>query len=450
MSIFPKNPKGFSLVGILVGVSLLGLLTLGMMQVFSNMLKNQNFGKFRTEVENFGEEFRVQLGSEAICTATFTGTLLNPAVAVTKPLIKDASGNTVYSTNTDMGDHSFKIASMDLKSSPTAPWYVEDDPVAGTGRMTLTVNYQALMSQSGAKDAFRTYVLSTRRDATGKLVSCSALAKMSDGIWRYNTSTVSSIYYNGGNVGIGTTTPTSTFQNVGSLGLNYVVVTATSYLVKATDHVIVANPAAVATMTLPTAVGIGGRIYTIKNNSTFVVTILPNGTEKIDGGSNFLLNTQYQNVSVISDGSNWNVVSSIASNSSVFCSGATEVKITANANNINLFSLAGSPTAAGKWQFTINNGVIVGSTSTASPALTTGVFPAGSTLCLLNRGVIVGRGGDGATGVGFIIAAVGFGPIRPTIPGGAGGPALVLNFPLTISNQGAIWGGGGGGGGGGG
>ena len=443
-----RNQKGFSLVGILVGVSLLGLLTLGMMSVFSNMLKNQNFGKFRTEVENFGEEFRVQLGSEAICTATFSGTLLNPAVSVTKPLIKDASGNTVYSTNTDMGDHSFKIASMDLKSSPTAPWYVEDDPVAGTGRMTLTVNYQALMAQSGAKDAFRTYVLSTRRDATGKLVSCSALAKMSDGIWRYNTSTASSIYYVGGNVGIGTTTPTSTLQNVGSLGLNYVVITNTSYAVKETDHVIVANPAAAATMTLPTAVGIGGRIYTVKNNSLFTVTILPSGSEKIDGGSNFLLNAQYQNVSLMSDGSNWNVVSTIASNSSAFCSGATEVKITADANNVNLFSLAGSPTSPGKWQFTINNGVVVSSADTTTPAMDTGIFPAGSTVCLLNRGFILGRGGAGGSGRDGGVTGSGATGQGPQ-PGKAGGTALVLNYPVTISNQGAIWGGGGGGGGGG-
>ena len=442
-----QNEKGFSLAGILVGVALLGVLTVGTMEVFSNILKNQNFSKFRTEIENFSEEFRTQLGSEAICTATFSGTLLNPAVPVTKTIIKDANGGTLYSTNVDMGDHSFKIASMDLKSSPTTPWYIEDDATAGTGRMTLTLDFQATTAQSGSKDAFRTFILSTRRSGTGTLLSCSALAKMSDGIWRYNTSTASSIYYVGGNVGIGTTTPTSTLQNLGSLGLNMTTVTSIAYTVTSTDHVIVANPTAAATLSLPTAVGISGRVYTVKNNSLFTVTIVPNGTETIDGGPNFLLNKQYQNVTLISDGSNWNVVSSIASSSSAFCSGATEIVVSANANNVKLSTLAGNPTSAGKWQFTINNGVVISSTTTATPAMDTGVFPAGSTICLLNRGFIVGHGGDGGYGQDGQVPATN---VRYAIGGSAGGAALVLQYPITISNQGSIWGGGGGGGGGGG
>ena len=301
--------SGFSLAGILVGVALLGVLTVGTMEVFSNMLKNQNFSKFRTEVENFGEEFRVQLGSEAICTATFSGILLNPAVPVNKTIIKDANGGTLYSTNTDMGDHSFKIASMDLKSSPTSPWYIEDDPTAGTGRMTLTLDFQATTAQSGPKDVFRTFILSTRRDTNGKLLSCSALAKMSDGIWRYNTSTTSSIYYTGGNVGIGTITPTSTLQNLGSLGLNITTVTSAAYTITSTDHVIVANPTVNATVTLPTAIGISGRIYSVKNNSTFSITIAAFGAETIDGAPNFILSSQYQSITLISDGTNWSIVS---------------------------------------------------------------------------------------------------------------------------------------------
>ena len=214
-----KNKKefGFSLVGILVGVSLLGILTLGMTQFFSSMLKNQNYTKFRTEIENFGEELRAQLGSESVCTATFSGILLNPAIPINKSTVKNGAGATLYSTNVDMGDHSFKIASMDLKSLGTTPWYSEDDASSGTGRMILTIAYRATTAQAGASDAYRTYTLATRRDATGKLVSCSALAKMTDGIWRYNTSTTSSIYYSGGNVGIGTTTPRVSLQVEGAV-----------------------------------------------------------------------------------------------------------------------------------------------------------------------------------------------------------------------------------------
>ena len=206
------NKNGFSLAGILVGMALLGILTIGMMEMFSGMLKGQNYNKFRTQVENFGEELRSQLGISAICTATFSTTQLDPNTSVTIPLIKDAAGNAIYKVNTSYGDNSFKITSMDLKSSPTQPWYTEDNPATSSGRMILTVNYHALAQQAGPADFFRTYTIATHHDPQKKLTDCAALAKMSDGIWRYNSTTLADIYYTGGNVGIGTSAPTATLE----------------------------------------------------------------------------------------------------------------------------------------------------------------------------------------------------------------------------------------------
>ena len=209
------SQKGFSLVGILVGVSLLGILTMGMTQVFSNMLKNQNYNKFRTQVENFGEELRSQLGASVLCTANFTGLVLDPHTDKNITAIKNADGNIIYQTGVDYGDHSFTIASMDFKSTATSPWYVEDNATTKTGRAILTVNYRATAEQAGPKDYFRTYTLQTHSDPTGKLTDCAAMAKMSDGIWRYNSTTLADIYYTGGSVGIGTIAPTAKLDVAG-------------------------------------------------------------------------------------------------------------------------------------------------------------------------------------------------------------------------------------------
>ena len=58
---------------------------------------------------------------------------------------------------------------------------------------------------------------------------------------------------------------------------------------------------------LPTAVGIAGRIYTLKaTNITFACTVDPAGTEEIDGASaSFTFGTQYERITIQSDGSNW-------------------------------------------------------------------------------------------------------------------------------------------------
>ena len=82
-------------------------------------------------------------------------------------------------------------------------------------------------------------------------------------------------------------------------------------------------------------------------------------------------------------------------------------------------------------EFVIDTGATCWSDDTNIAALTTGTnFPAG--LTITNKGKIMGRGGNGGN--------------LSNMNGGAGGPALELEVPVTIDNsQGYIGGGGGGG-----
>lgn len=61
------------------------------------------------------------------------------------------------------------------------------------------------------------------------------------------------------------------------------------------------------TLTLPTAVG-RVNMYTVKNVGVGVVTIQPQATQTIDGSANATLPVQYTSISLVSDGSHWNVV----------------------------------------------------------------------------------------------------------------------------------------------
>ena len=63
----------------------------------------------------------------------------------------------------------------------------------------------------------------------------------------------------------------------------------------------------VRTITLPTAVGIRGKIYVVKkiDSSTNVVTVDGDGSETIDGATTALLSAQYSALMIQSDGTNW-------------------------------------------------------------------------------------------------------------------------------------------------
>ena len=88
---------------------------------------------------------------------------------------------------------------------------------------------------------------------------------------------------------------------------------------------------------------------------------------------------------------------------------------------------------------TINAGVYVYATSRAGYGFRTGTapLPAASTLTIVNRGYIIGKGGDGGRGANQGGGGLGSGQ--------NGGTALYVNVATSITNLGGIYGGGGGG-----
>jgi hypothetical protein len=64
------------------------------------------------------------------------------------------------------------------------------------------------------------------------------------------------------------------------------------------------------TITLPTAVGITGRLYVIRrvNSGANAVTVDGAGSETINGATTYSLTVQYQTVSLMSDGAGWMIL----------------------------------------------------------------------------------------------------------------------------------------------
>lgn len=64
------------------------------------------------------------------------------------------------------------------------------------------------------------------------------------------------------------------------------------------------------TITLPAAANIAGRQYTIRKSdaSANAVTVDGNASETINGAATYALTTQYQSVTIMSDGTNWMII----------------------------------------------------------------------------------------------------------------------------------------------
>ncbi|PKN54768.1 MAG: hypothetical protein CVU56_24815, partial [Deltaproteobacteria bacterium HGW-Deltaproteobacteria-14] len=121
--------------------------------------------------------------------------------------------------------------------------------------------------------------------------------------------------------------------------------------------------------------------------------------------------------------------------------------VSANTQNYDVFTQAGSPTTPRRIYVTINAGVTVSSASAATPAFSSGALPAGSVIELTNAGNIIGAGGNAGRGGGVDTRTYPYSWAAG--PGQAGGAAVQSSVPLEITNTGNIFGGGGGGGGGG-
>ena len=109
----------------------------------------------------------------------------------------------------------------------------------------------------------------------------------------------------------GATTATSTAQINGSFATP-VTNKTTTYTATISDHTLTADATSAAfTITLPTAVGITGRIYVIKKTdaSGNAVTVGTTSSQTIDGSTTYSLASQYKYVTVQSNGANWVITS---------------------------------------------------------------------------------------------------------------------------------------------
>jgi hypothetical protein len=108
------------------------------------------------------------------------------------------------------------------------------------------------------------------------------------------------------NNGFGTPTPTSTLQSGGSFAAAYVAKTG-AYTLTVNDYTVEVTTGT-HNQTLPTAVGIAGRVYHITNSGTGVVTVATTSSQtfvNVTATPTTLTLNQFETATVQSNGANW-------------------------------------------------------------------------------------------------------------------------------------------------
>lgn len=202
-----KSEKGFSLVEVMIATAALGGLALVLLNLSKQTTKSSTKYQFDTEVTLIINEINAILSDPTKCQATFnpTGTanIVNPG-SINGKYYTIGSGQAPAN---GYGNGGININGYAL----TIPATPNTD-----GTLSITFqNKNILKGSAGPSLLSKKINLYIQQDANGLITSCRSLSTSSADIWTRGTG--ANIYYNGGNVGIGTATPGTTFEVAGGI-----------------------------------------------------------------------------------------------------------------------------------------------------------------------------------------------------------------------------------------
>ena len=301
--------------------------------------------------------------------------------------------------------------------------------------------------------------------------AANAIMTSVDGItWTYRTNaavgTMSSVCWspkNGIFCAIGNTNNVSVSKYIQRFTSDVPVAAYPSYVAKAASYALnisddVIGVTAAATITLPSAIGIQGKKFTVNNASGgYNVTFATTSSQTIGGWTigTFVLSNKNEHLTVISDGANWQVVSlnkGVTVQTFVSSSGTYTTPVLAKSLRVQLVGGGGGGSVGGTAQTTApTNGVATTFGTASAGGGVAGIFDGGGgTGGTSSAGPVIGVALAGGAGGGRIRT---FGGTLPTVLGGAGGSSCFGGAGVgsvngvTAAGAGVTNSGGGGGGG---
>lgn len=283
---------------------------------YSNASATVNWLRFKADNRDAFKDALLFTSVESGTSGSSTLTI-NSRTAVSRLNVYSDGGGVFLATNiTGGGIPEIGTTGSDLIFSPSTNVIRFDTTTGQIGTSTRGIGSLyvggsfGLIQQPSGSAAFAITTGLTRDNVVGSALNITGSATFLN-LGRYFSiadSTNTTLFSVGklGNTAIGTSlTANSTLHIGGSVSFPYRLVTAATSFT-ATDYTIDSTTASF-TVTLPTAIGIQGRVYVLKNTSGGIKTLAANGVETIDGVATKLV-TNGNFIRVQSTGANWIII----------------------------------------------------------------------------------------------------------------------------------------------
>ncbi len=198
-----RSIKGFSLIEVLIALGLISIIGTGIAGVITNANKQQKGIQAKDQQREVTAELRSLLSDSTACLNSFGGGDPSGTTGFSMTVIKDKNNTVRYDTNS-----ANPLLSRDRSGLLQFVNFNVADWDAPTGNVILRVKLSRVGDTGTSRELMPDLVtLRVKLDGAGKISECFSIGSLSDSFWKPGTTNISDIFFNAGNVGIGTSVP---------------------------------------------------------------------------------------------------------------------------------------------------------------------------------------------------------------------------------------------------